>query len=54
MGKTLEEALIALERLEHAAFTYRLARLLGEPQSLSQEDLDILRAMGDKIRSTKM
>ena len=54
VGKTLEEALIALERLEHAAFTYHLARALGEPQSLSQEDLVILRAMGDRIRSTKM
>jgi len=54
VGKTLEEALIALERLEHAAYTYHLARALGEPQALSETELEKLRTIGTKIRSKSM
>lgn len=51
VGKTLEEALIALERLEHTAYTYYLARALGQPQPLANEELEKLRALGEKMRS---
>ena len=47
VGRTLEETLIALERLEHAAYTFHLARALGEPQALSGRELAKLRAVGD-------
>lgn len=42
VGKTLEEALVALERLEHAAYTYYLARAFGEPVPLPSDELDEL------------
>jgi len=54
VGHTLEEALVALERLEHAAFTYHLARALGEPQPLPATELEKLRVMGAKIRSKRL
>jgi L-fuculose-phosphate aldolase len=54
VGRTLEEALIALERLEHAAYTYYLAQTLGEPQSLPVKELERLRGLGSKIHSERL
>jgi len=52
LGTTLEETLIALERLEHAAYTYFLAQELGTPIPLPDDELERLRKIGTKIRST--
>ena len=43
VGRTLEETLIALERLEHVAFTYFLACNLGKPIPLRPEEIMRLR-----------
>ena len=43
VGRTLEETLIALERLEHVAYTFYLACALGEPIPLPPEELERLR-----------
>jgi L-fuculose-phosphate aldolase len=43
VGQTLEQALISLERLEHAAYTYYLAQGLGTPVPLPAEALQALR-----------
>ena len=51
VGKTLEEALIALERLEHAAYTYYLAHNLSTPVPLEEEELKHLRDIGNRIRN---
>lgn len=51
VGKSLEEALIALERLEHAAYTYYLAHNLSTPVPLPDKELDDLRAIGNQIRN---
>ena len=51
VGKSFEEALIALERLEHAAYTYYLAHNLSTPVPLPDKELDDLRAIGNQIRS---
>ncbi len=48
VGETLEEALIALERLEHAAYTYYLTCTLGTPNALPGEELEKLRRLGQK------
>jgi len=53
VGKSLEEALIALERLEHAAYTYYLAHNLSTPVPLAEEDLKRLRDIGERLRSKK-
>ncbi len=50
VGATLEEALIALERLEHAAYTYCLAHGLGDPIPLPSKELAQLRKIGNQIR----
>ncbi|MCP4142577.1 MAG: class II aldolase/adducin family protein [Chloroflexi bacterium] len=50
VGETLEEALIGLERLEHAAYTYSLAHNLSQPVPLSEEELTHLREVGERIR----
>ncbi len=42
VGKTLEEALIALERMEHTAYTFYLARVFGEAIPLPSAELEIL------------
>lgn len=46
VGETLEEALIALERLEHAAYTYYVARAFGNPVPLPTDELADLAALG--------
>jgi L-fuculose-phosphate aldolase len=51
VGQTLEETLIALERLEHAAYTYFLAHELGTPIPLADDELEQLRKMGERVRS---
>ena len=51
VGRTLEEALIALERLEHTAYTYHLARELGDPIPLPDDELKRLREIGHRLRS---
>jgi L-fuculose-phosphate aldolase len=51
VGQTLEEALIALERLEHAAYTYHLACALGELNPIPNDELARLREIGQRIRS---
>jgi L-fuculose-phosphate aldolase len=43
IGQSLEEALIALERLEHASKVYAYARILGEPTPIPVEELAKLR-----------
>jgi hypothetical protein len=47
----LEEALIALERLEHAAYTYHLAKALGEPIPLPDAELAHLRKIGNSLKA---
>jgi len=49
VGKTLEEALISLERLEHAAYTYCLAHGLGNPIPLPEKELLNLREIGKNL-----
>jgi L-fuculose-phosphate aldolase len=51
VGRSLEEALIALERLEHAAYTYYLARVLGDPIPLPHDELEHLRSIGGGTQS---
>lgn len=51
VGITLEETLITLERLEHAAYTYHLARGLGNLHPLPDDELVNLRELGSKLRS---
>ena len=50
VGKTLEEALIALERMEHAAYTYHLARELGDLNPIPEAELVQLREIGRRLR----
>ena len=49
VGETIEEALITMERLEHAAYTYYIAKMLGEPKALPKDELDKLHEVGEKI-----
>lgn len=51
VGATLEEALIALERVEHAAHTYALARALGALQPLPPAEVARLREAGRQLRA---
>ena len=51
VGKTLEEALIALERLEHAAYTFHLAQELGGLNPIPKDELARLREIGNRIRA---
>jgi L-fuculose-phosphate aldolase len=48
-GKTLEEALIHLERIEHAAEIYWRAKMLGEVQRIPQEAQTKLMEMREKF-----
>ena len=51
VGKTLEEALIALERIEHVAHTFFLARALGEVRPLPAGEVARLRQIGQMLKS---
>jgi L-fuculose-phosphate aldolase len=50
VGKTLEEALITLERMEHAAYTYHLACELGDLNPIPKTELARLREIGHRLR----
>ncbi|HKZ54817.1 MAG TPA: class II aldolase/adducin family protein [Anaerolineales bacterium] len=50
VGTNLDEALIALERLEHAATVIVLAQLLGHVESLPPESVALLRSMSVRFR----
>jgi L-fuculose-phosphate aldolase len=50
VGRTLEEALIALERLEHTAHSYFLARTLGAIVPLPQDEMERLQIIGRQVR----
>jgi len=51
VGNNLEEALVALERLEHAAYTYYLAYNLSTPIPLPDKELNHLRDISNRIHS---
>jgi L-fuculose-phosphate aldolase len=50
VGNTLEEALIALERMEHAAYTLWISQAFGTPVPLPPVELENLREIGNRIR----
>jgi L-fuculose-phosphate aldolase len=50
VGRTLEEALIALERMEHTAHTYFLAKAAGAIHPLPADELVRLREIGRELR----
>jgi len=52
VGETLEEALVALERVEHTAHTFFLSQALGTVTSLPPEETARLREIGQKLRGT--
>lgn len=54
VGKTVEEALIILERLEHMARIYSIALRLGEPRPLPEEEIVRLRAIARKNRGQRI
>jgi len=51
VGKTLEEALLSLERMELAAQLYYLAYNLGKVITLPEAEIQRLKAIGEEIRS---
>jgi L-fuculose-phosphate aldolase len=51
VGRTLDDTLIALERLEHAARTYCIARTLGPIVPLDAAELGRLRELGARLRA---
>jgi L-fuculose-phosphate aldolase len=51
VGHSLDEALIAIERMEHAAYTLWIAQSFGEPISLPVAELKNLRQIGEMIRN---
>jgi L-fuculose-phosphate aldolase len=50
VGKTLDEAMIALERLEHTAYTYFIAHSLGKVIPLPPDEMERLMAIGQEFR----
>jgi L-fuculose-phosphate aldolase len=50
VGRTLEEALVALERMEHTAHTWFLAKAAGAIHPLPAEELARLREIGRELR----
>ncbi|MGB8212071.1 MAG: class II aldolase/adducin family protein [Anaerolineales bacterium] len=50
VGASLEEALIAVERMEHAAYTLWISQAFGVPIPLPPADLAALRQIGDQLR----
>ncbi len=50
VGSTLEEALIALERMEYTAYTFWISLAFGSPMALSVENLEKLRQIGKRIQ----
>ena len=50
VGRSLEQALIAVERMEHASYTFWISKAFGAPIPLPSAELDNLRKIGDKLR----
>ncbi len=50
VGSSLEEALIAIERMEHAAYTLWISQAFGTPIPLPPAELESLRRIGDRSR----
>jgi L-fuculose-phosphate aldolase len=50
VGRTLEEALIALERVEHTARTYFIARSFGKVVPLPEDEMQRLQEIGRRVR----
>jgi L-fuculose-phosphate aldolase len=50
VGGSLEETLIAVERLEHAAYTLWISQAFGAPIPLPSAELDNLRQIGNHLR----
>lgn len=50
VGRTLEEALIALERLEHTAHSYYIAKAFGKIIPLPTDEMERLQAIGRQVR----
>jgi L-fuculose-phosphate aldolase len=53
VGRTLEEALIALERMEHTAHTWFLAKAAGDIRPLPADEIARLAEIGRKWRGVK-
>ena len=53
VGRTLEEALIAVERMEHAAYTLWITQAFGAPTPLLPAELENLRQIGNQLRGKK-
>ncbi|HTX79191.1 MAG TPA: class II aldolase/adducin family protein, partial [Longilinea sp.] len=51
VGSTLEEALVAVERMEHAAYTLWISQAFGAPIPLPPEELENLRQIGSRLRA---
>jgi L-fuculose-phosphate aldolase len=51
VGRSLEAALIAVERMEHAAFTCWISQAFGPAIPLPAEELERLRAIGARMRA---
>jgi len=50
VGRTLEEALIALERLEHTAHSYFVAKSFGKIMPLPADEMERLQIIGRQVR----
>ena len=50
VGRTLEEALVGVERMEHAAYTLWITQTFGVPIPLLPTELENLRQIGNKVR----
>ena len=50
VGRSLEEALIAVERMEHAAYTFWISKAFGSPTPLPSAELGNLRQIGNQLR----
>ena len=50
VGRSLEEALVAIERMEHAAYTLWISRAFGAPIPLPSAELENLRQIGNHLR----
>jgi L-fuculose-phosphate aldolase len=53
VGSTLVDALIALERMEHAAYTFWISQAFGLPIPLAPENLNVLRQIGNQVHLTR-
>jgi ribulose-5-phosphate 4-epimerase/fuculose-1-phosphate aldolase len=51
VGRSLEEALIALERLEHTAHSYFIAKSFGKVIPIPPDEMERLQTIGRRLRS---